>query len=203
MKRHRYFPCALNVENKPCLVIGNDDEAIEKSIRLADAKAKLTLITQGLPSETLADLKSHGVVISEKVFELSDLEGQFFVVFCPKDQPSVAKEVYLACVQKRILLCAIDQPEYCDIVNVSIFERGDLRMTISTNGIAPSLAKKIRQSLEASMKDLPVEDYLEELATLRARYEKEISDPKERRAKLIAAVKDFQMKIEVQFPLKK
>ena len=63
------------------------------------------------------------------------------------------------CREKRILLCAIDQAAYCDVVNVSVFDQGRLCVTIGTGGAAPAVSKKIRMGLERSLKEEPLEEF--------------------------------------------
>lgn len=49
----------------------------------------------------------------------------------------------------RVLLNVEDVPEFCDFNSVAEIRRGDLLLTVSTNGQAPGLASAIRKRLEA------------------------------------------------------
>lgn len=176
-----YFPASLNVKGRRCLVVGDDREALEKTERL----------------------KKAGALVSRKPlsrFKLKDIGNQFFIVFCPKDQPKMVKAVFKACRSKKTLLCAIDQPDYCDVVNVSVFERGDLKVMISTNGVAPALARKIRQGLENSLAHVPIESFMKELSALRSRLNKTVKDASLRREKLIAAVDQVAFMANLKLP---
>ena len=106
MKKHNYFPSALNVQGKNCLVIGeaNDKETIQKSERLRESGAHVQMV---LPMD----------------FSLSQIQDQFLVIFCVKTNPELTKEIAEVCRKRRVLLCAIDQPAYCDVVNVSVLDR--------------------------------------------------------------------------------
>ena len=42
----------------------------------------------------------------------------------------------------------VTHPELCDFSIPSVIERGDLKITVSTNGKSPALSKKIRKELE-------------------------------------------------------
>jgi siroheme synthase (precorrin-2 oxidase/ferrochelatase) len=180
---NKYFPASLNVKGRRCLVIGSDREADEKSRRLRDAGAKLR-------------------VISESAFSLRDIKDQFFVVFCPRNNPDLTKKVAAVCRKRRILLCAIDQPEYCDVVNVSTFDKGLLRIMAATHGAAPSISRKIREGLEESMKGVPVDAFLDHLANLRVQLKKSVPDTAERIRQLIAATDGFEFKASVKLPKK-
>jgi siroheme synthase (precorrin-2 oxidase/ferrochelatase) len=179
--QHKYFPAALNVQGKECLVIGDDREASEKSERLRESGA-------------------HVVVVTPQEFSLDLLGSQFLVIFCVKTNPALTKKIADVCHQKRILLCAIDQPSYCDVVNVSVFDKGRLRVAIGTGGAAPAISRKIRIGLEESLKDVPLDEYLDYLAALREKLEHEIPDSKKRIPKLIEATDGFEFNASVRFP---
>jgi precorrin-2 dehydrogenase len=49
----------------------------------------------------------------------------------------------------KVLVNVEDVPEFCDFNSVAEIRRGDLLLTVSTNGQAPGLAGAIRQRLEA------------------------------------------------------
>jgi precorrin-2 dehydrogenase/sirohydrochlorin ferrochelatase len=49
----------------------------------------------------------------------------------------------------RVLVNIEDRPAYCDFHSVAEVRRGDLLITVSTNGAAPGLAGTIRKNLEA------------------------------------------------------
>ena len=99
-------------------------------------------------------------------------------------------------------MCAIDQPEYCDVINVAVYSKGALKIMVSTDGVSPSLAKAIRQGIEAGFKDVPLEEYLGRLKVLREKLEKEVPDSDERIGRLIDAVKGFDIQVKVHLPLK-
>jgi siroheme synthase (precorrin-2 oxidase/ferrochelatase) len=183
MRKHNYFPSALKVQDRECLVVGtaNDKEAIEKSTRLRDAGARVT-------------------VVDPSAFSPDIIDKQFFVVFCPKNLPELAQRVFARCREKRVLLCAIDQPALCDVVNVSVFDQGRLRMTIGTGGAAPAVARKIRLGLEKSLESTPLAQFLDDLADLRKKLESEIANPSERIPKLLAAAEGFEFEARVRFP---
>jgi uroporphyrin-III C-methyltransferase/precorrin-2 dehydrogenase/sirohydrochlorin ferrochelatase len=183
MRKHNYFPSALKVQDRECLVVGavNDKEMIDKSARLRDAGARVT-------------------VVDPAAFSPDGISDQFFVVFCPKNMPELVRRVAERCKEKRVLLCAIDQPAYCDVVNVSVFDQGRLRMTIGTGGAAPAVSRKIRLGLEKSLGTTPLSQFLDDLADLRKKLESEMASPSERIPKLLAAVEGFEFEARVRFP---
>ncbi len=64
--------------------------------------------------------------------------------------PDAAAALAVAARAQHVLVNVEDRPELCDFHSVAELRRGDLLMTVSTNGAAPGLAASIRRSLEAS-----------------------------------------------------
>ena len=197
MKR-RFYPIALNLKAKPCLVIGSDEEVLNKAARLADAGADVEVIWEPLPPTP--NLDAAGVKVSRRAFRLGDLADQFLVLLSRKTDDALAADVAKRCREKRILLAALDRPEFCDVVQLSIFDRGRLRIGISTGGASPGLARKVREGLEKSLEKEPIEEFLEHLADLRERLEREIPDFDGRKRALLAAIEGFEFRAGVTFP---
>jgi len=179
--KYKYYPSALNVTGRPCLVIGDGAEASLKAARLREAGADVQ-------------------TVSEKKYRPSQLKDKFFVVLVWTSDLKLTKSVSKICREKKILLCAIDRPDYCDIVNVAVMEKGPLRIMISTDGIAPALAKSIRKGLEAGFEGTSIESFLDYLKDLREKLRKDADNGKDRRKKLIDAVKGFEFKAKVKVP---
>ncbi len=78
---------------------------------------------------------------------LRDLSRAFLVISATDDR-KINTLISAYCRKKGILVNVVDAPEECNFILPSIVRRGDLSITISTNGVSPALAKKIRQELE-------------------------------------------------------
>src|SRR6266853_592795 len=51
--------------------------------------------------------------------------------------------------QRRGVLCnAVDEPERCDFYFPAVVRRGELQIAISTGGLSPALAQRLRKELE-------------------------------------------------------
>jgi len=198
MKR-RYFPAALNVRGKRCLVIGSDTEAADKSQRLAESGALVTVISHGPPAP-FAAARAAGVTIEERPYADADIDDQFLVVLAIKTDPALTKAVADRCRARRVLLSAVDQPAFCDVVHVSLFERGALQIAISTDGRAPALSRRLREELTRAFDGRPIEAFLDHLSAVREKLEREEPDLSERRRKLIAAAAGFRLDAAVRFP---
>jgi precorrin-2 dehydrogenase/sirohydrochlorin ferrochelatase len=63
-------------------------------------------------------------------------------------EPAVAEALAQAARRLRVLVNVEDVPALCDFHSVAEVRRGDLLLTVSTNGAAPGLAGSIRRNIE-------------------------------------------------------
>jgi precorrin-2 dehydrogenase/sirohydrochlorin ferrochelatase len=162
----------------------------------------VTVVALGLSEEQKHELTSAGIKIIEKDLAPEDVQNQFLIYLFAIGNKKFTQEIYNATREKRVLFCAVDQPEFCDVVNVSIFEQGHLRITISTDGAAPAVSKKIRQGLEASLKDSGLKEYLDDMARLREQLEQEGKSSESKMKTMLAAAEDFKFKAVIELPNK-
>lgn len=195
-----YFPSSLNVQGRDCWIIGWSRETLDKAGKLAEAGARVTAVAPDFPADAQKQLRRLKIQVLKRPFVLSDLKKQFFVIYCLMHEKAWARKIAVQCRKKRILLCAIDQPEFCDVVNVSVFKKGLLRVTIGTGGAAPAVSRKIREGLEASLKNVPLDDYLDSLAQLRRHVAKKGWSAEKRIAAMLKAAEGFAFSARVKLP---
>jgi precorrin-2 dehydrogenase/sirohydrochlorin ferrochelatase len=95
----------------------------------------------------LADKKS--IQVKRRSYKPGDLKGAIIVV-AATDLKKVNRKVAMEAGRVGALVNVVDDPEPSDFIVPSILRRGDLTITISTGGMSPALARKIRTRLEES-----------------------------------------------------
>ncbi len=193
------FQISLDVKGRPCVVLGGDDEAADKVQRLLDAGAKVTVISPSL-NDALRKLTASGKVIHRgRLFRSSDADGVMLVINTMRGDDGYAESLYELALKERFLLCSTDQPEHSTVMMPALVSRGHLRVAISTSGIAPALASRLRQNLEEIFgKEFP--PFLEWLERLREAIRKAEPDAEQRRTQLREAVNGFQLTGSIQYP---
>jgi precorrin-2 dehydrogenase/sirohydrochlorin ferrochelatase len=87
------------------------------------------------------------IVLEERAFRPTDLEGAFLVVAATSSRD--LNEFIFGEAQRSGILCnVVDAPEFCDFFYPAVVRRGDLQIAISTAGQSPLLAQQIRKRLE-------------------------------------------------------
>ncbi|MGQ0810978.1 MAG: precorrin-2 dehydrogenase/sirohydrochlorin ferrochelatase family protein [Nitrospiraceae bacterium] len=193
------FPLSLDVKGWPCLVLGGDDEASEKTLRLLDAGAKVIVISPTL-NEALRKLTASAKVIHRgRRFRETDLESVILVMNTLRDDPDFSKSLLTLARQKRFLLWSVDQPEWSNVFMPAVVSRGHLRIAVSTSGTAPALASRLRQDLEQIFGE-DCAAFLDWLADLRDETKAAQQDAEKRRALLWEVVADFKLNGSIEYP---
>jgi precorrin-2 dehydrogenase/sirohydrochlorin ferrochelatase len=199
MTKNAGFQVTVDLDGRQCMVIGGDEEAVEKIHRLLDAGAKITVVNPTLHVE-LRKLTASGKIIHRgRTFRSSDAQGVVLILNVLKDDLDLAKSLYELAKTERCLVWSMDQPDYSTITMPALVKRGNLRIAISTSGTAPALAKVLRQNLELLFNE-EFDQFLDWLGALREEFKNtEVSDIR-RRERLTEAVNGFQLTGELQYP---
>jgi precorrin-2 dehydrogenase/sirohydrochlorin ferrochelatase len=141
------FPIFLKLEGKPCLVVGGGRIAEGKIAGLLRSGARVTVVSPELTA-VLATLAESGAMDwKRRNFEIADLDGAFLLVAATSSFDANAL-IYQEADRRGILCNAVDQPEQCHFYYPAVVDRGPLQIAISTAGLSPSLAQRLRKDLE-------------------------------------------------------
>jgi len=143
----RYYPINLDVRGKPCVVVGGGRVAERKVERLLAAGADVTVIapelTPRLARWAEVDLIEHEAT----AYDEDSLEGAFLVIGATDDE-AVNAQVRSDCDEHHALCNIVDDPEKCSFTLPALVERGELVIAVSTGGLSPAVAKRVRLELE-------------------------------------------------------
>jgi precorrin-2 dehydrogenase/sirohydrochlorin ferrochelatase len=158
------IPLALDPKFCRVAVAGNGDLALRRLRALRRAGAAEALVFADAPNAALA--AEAGAQLRPHLPGLADVAPlhALWIVDLPED---VAETLATAARAAKILVNVEDRPAFCDFHSVAELRRGDLLLTVSTNGAAPGLAGTIRRGLETCFGP-EWDDRVAELAALRA-----------------------------------
>ncbi len=190
----------LGVKDRLCVVVGGGDDATDKTTRLLEAGAKVTVVSPKL-SEALRSLAAAAKILHRgRRFKLSDVEGGVWLVMnTVRDDEVLSRDLFALATQKGLLLCSTDQPAYSNFTMPAIVAKGPLRIAISTSGVSPALAGRLRQDLEPLFDDR-FEVFLEWLDVYRAHLQQTEPNAEKRQALLRDAVAKVKLQARIEFP---
>ncbi len=135
------------MENKRCLVTGAGRVAERKVRRLLECGAQILVVSPKITPflKTLAENKK--IIFKKRRVNLTDLNGVYLAISATGDR-KINSLISSYCHRKGILVNVVDSPKECNFILPSVARRGNLTITVSTDGISPALSKKIRRDLE-------------------------------------------------------
>ncbi|WP_454061828.1 precorrin-2 dehydrogenase/sirohydrochlorin ferrochelatase family protein [Candidatus Nitrospira salsa] len=194
------FQVSLDVQGRTCLVLGGEDEAVEKIERLLDAGAKVTVVNPTLHTILRKHTASGKIIHRGRLFRLTDVQNGVAVVMNTLvGDHGLAKQLYDLSKTERFLVWSIDQPDLSTITMPALVKRGHLRVAISTSGASPSLAKALRQDLEAVL-DEELIDILNWLSKFRENLRDSEPSEVKRREQLQEVIDGFRLSGTLEYP---
>ena len=144
------FSIELNLEGRNVLVVGGGRIALRKVKTLLPTGAHITVVAPQLDPE-FTTISS--IVIKSRPYEPLDLRGIFMAFICT-DKPVVNAQVSNDARARRILVNnACDYLDGDFIVPARMDFGENIAVTVSTQGRAPSLAKKLKQHIQETWRD--------------------------------------------------
>jgi len=179
---NEFFPVFLNLKDRLCIVIGGGKVAERKVENLLKVKVKIKVISPELTFK-LKKLVEEGKIEWEKrKYQKGDLNSAWLVIAATND-PEVQKEIYKEAEERHIFCNVVDVPELCSFIVPSIIKRGPLIIAISTSGVSPAVARRLRETLEELIGE-EYEFYLELMKNLREQILNSNLSPEEKEKKL-------------------
>jgi uroporphyrin-III C-methyltransferase len=126
-----YLPVFMDLTGRPCLVLGSGEAAANKAALLHRASAKVHQLST-------AD------------FTTADLDNVALVVDATEDD-AFTRSLATLTRMRGIPLNVVDKPDLCDFIFPAILDRSPVIVAVSTGGLAPALARLIRQRLESAI----------------------------------------------------
>jgi siroheme synthase-like protein len=169
------FPVALKLEARPCLVVGNGDEALRRLEALSGAGARVSLVSRAPSPELEARAQELGAELLRREYQAADLEGIWLAVCCEQDTV-LASRMGTDADARQVFFCAIDQPAPSSFSHVALARSGPLFVAIGTEGKAPALARRLKHEFARVLGTPAVAEFIDALVRLRE------TTPAERRA---------------------
>jgi precorrin-2 dehydrogenase/sirohydrochlorin ferrochelatase len=180
MSEHRQlFPMMLDLTGRRCVVVGAGTIGEGKIQGLLATKATLAVLA---PTATamVQQWSQQGLIdYRQREFEPEDLDGAFLVV-AATSSAEVNHQIHDEARSRGVLCNVVDDPEYCDFFYPAVVRRGALQIAISTSGVSPAFARRVREKLEAQFGE-EYGAWLDQVARRREEVLRSVTDPAERR----------------------
>ena len=143
-----YYPVALDLRNRRCVVIGGGPLAEQKVLGLREAGAHVTVVSPTLTPALEELARRHAIDVRRRHYRRGDLQGQRLAIAATEDRSGNAA-VWTEAEALGIPLNAVDDVPHCSFIAPAIHREGPITVTVSTAGKSPAMAVRLRERIAA------------------------------------------------------
>lgn len=192
------FQVGLNVRARNCLVIGGGAEAEDKTGRLLNAGAHVTLVSPDV-TPALGQWASQALLVwHQRRYKPWDLHSVFLCMNTVRDR-ALAHRVFTTAEASGAVVNTYDDLERSHFGMAALVCAGPLRLSISTSNASPTLAGRLRRDLEAAFGG-EFEEFLEALGGVRNQLKQQVPDFSARRQILRDLVEGAGLEAHFRLP---
>lgn len=161
------------------MVIGGGAVAERKAMTLLDAGAAVRVIAPRVTAALRALAAAGRIQRVARRYRPGDL-AEAYVVIAATDDGAVNQAVWREAQAAGVLVNAVDDVACSSFIAPALVQRGALTIAVSTGGVAPAYAARVRAALERQYGD-ECAAFLELMAGLRERIKTTCADPEARK----------------------
>lgn len=175
-ERNKLFPVFLKLEQLRLLIVGGGYVGMEKLQAVLDnaPETRITLVATTISEEIRAIAPKHNITLIERAFEPSDLDDTDLVLVGINNKDK-SREIALLTREKGLLVNVADTPDLCDFYLSSVVQKGNLKLAISTNGKSPTIAKRLKETLNESI-PAEMDEVLDQMQAIRGKLNGDFQD---------------------------
>ena len=139
------YPVVVQLSNKKVVVVGGGSVAYRKIRGLLQKGAQIVVVSPQLNANMQELWRTENIEWLQRTFQQSDVDGAL-LVFAATNSKEVNAFVASSCRPEQFV-------NICDDGNAStfhvpaVYQRSHLTVAVSTNGVSPLLAKKVRDDI--------------------------------------------------------
>ena len=137
------LPVFMKLEGQPCLVVGGGKIAYQKIQQLLDSKAHVTVIAPGIHES----IQSLSVEVIKRKYKREDSKS-YQLIIAATDDMKVNSQIYHDASERGIPINVVDQPKICSFYMGSVYQDGDVKIAVSTNGKCPTFGRFLRDHIQ-------------------------------------------------------
>ena len=143
------YPVNLDLAGRRVLVVGGGEVAARKVSGLLRAGAAVTVVAPDAVAEIAQD---PDVRWHQREYRRGEV-ASYRLAITATDDPAVNRQVARDGEAANVLVNSADDPVNCSFILPAVVRRGDLQLTVSTNGRSPAFASWARRRLEETFTD--------------------------------------------------
>jgi siroheme synthase-like protein len=146
------YPLFLDLKDQPVVVIGAGRVATRKVRTLLTAGAEVTVIAPRATPAVRGLASAKRIHWLRRGYRAGDLRAARLVIAATDDK-ELNRRICADAKRRRLLVNCVAPPAAGNFIVPAVVRTGGLTIAISTGGVNPSLAKRLRQELEVYLRD--------------------------------------------------
>jgi siroheme synthase-like protein len=147
-----FYPVALDVSNRPCLVVGGGRVAARKARGLLECGATVTVIAPELSSE-MESLEPRLHAVERRPYREGDA-APFRLVVTATGLPAVDAAVHGDAEASGVWINSADDRAHSSFILPAVLRDGAVTVSVSTGGLSPAFSSWLRDRLAARCEGL-------------------------------------------------
>ncbi len=148
----KYYPMMINIKDKNCLVVGGGNVAFRKINELMEYGGKVNLVSKEINENINLLVENKSIMYIGDKYKSEYIKDAFIVIAATNNR-EINFQISMDCAQKDILVNVVDDLESSKFIVPAKVKRGNLTITVSTNGKCPFYSKILRKKLELQFDD--------------------------------------------------
>ncbi len=145
-----FYTATLDLKQRRALIVGGGKVATQK-LKGLPAGCRVKIVSPAVSPVLRALARRRGVVVFQRDFRATDVKGMD-LIFATTDRPKVNQAVRQAALGSRAWVLVADAPSTGDLQIPALVNVAGLRLTLSTQGASPALAKALRRRLAGDLR---------------------------------------------------
>src|ERR1700680_1094768 len=141
------FPMFVKLEGRRVLVVGAGSVGEAKIESLLATSASVRVVAPKATPRVREWAREGRIEWEAREYRPADFAGVFLVI-AATGSSALHDDIYAEARSRGVLCNAVDEPERCDFYFPAVVRRGELQIAISTGGLSPALAQRLRKELE-------------------------------------------------------
>ena len=141
-----YYPVALDLRDRRCVVVGGGSLAEQKVLGLREAGARVTVVSPTLTPALEELARQHAIDVRRRHYRRGDLQGARLAIAATEDR-AINPAVFAEAEELGIPLNAVDDVPHCSFIAPAIHREGPITVTVSTAGKSPAMAVRLRERI--------------------------------------------------------
>ena len=143
-----YYPLFLDLVDKLCVVVGGGAIAERKARGLLKSGARVKLVSPEVTPAVRKLARQGRIEVVPRAYQAGDLDGAALAI-AATNREEVNRRVREESKRLSIPLNVVDSPDLGDFIVPSVVRKGPIVVAVSTSGLLPALARRLKEKIEA------------------------------------------------------